>query len=416
MPRSRTIKPDFFRNELLAVMPATHRLLYAGLWTEADRRGRLEDRPARLKMAVLPCDDVDVDAALNDLAAAGFLVRYSIAAVDLIQILAFEKHQHFHHREKESEYSPPSEAGAVVRHAKSAAKNTIDNAVFHAVESVSRMALHDYCQIPCAVQKTDNQNQAVEMSAYLPYTADSVVFCGVIVEKSVYEPLALVQPGASPSLYPLPSTLLPAPVVAGAPDVAGTLFAQNEIPGLGLAAVVERSDGIPVADIARAYNTRCNQLPAVNPDKIRRSTGQAVRGRWREDPDRRSLAWWEAYFDRVAASSFLCGRTGWRATFDWLVRPSNMHKTLEGAYDGSPGERDQLQVARARRQWSIIAGALSNPAGAAIEDPISAAVIAGMGGLRRLSRMPRYDLQVETGRFIDDYLALAAGQSLGGVR
>ena len=42
-------------------------LLAAGLWLLADRAGRLEDRPKRIKAQLLPWDRLDVDAALNDL-------------------------------------------------------------------------------------------------------------------------------------------------------------------------------------------------------------------------------------------------------------------------------------------------------------------------------------------------------------
>ena len=44
MPGARNIKPAFFANEFLAELPCEARLLFIGLWTLADRRGRLEDR------------------------------------------------------------------------------------------------------------------------------------------------------------------------------------------------------------------------------------------------------------------------------------------------------------------------------------------------------------------------------------
>src|SRR5262245_4448792 len=61
MARARLLKPGFFTNEDLVELPPAARLLFAGLWTLADREGRLEDRPKRIKLAVLPYDDVDVD-------------------------------------------------------------------------------------------------------------------------------------------------------------------------------------------------------------------------------------------------------------------------------------------------------------------------------------------------------------------
>ena len=78
MARIRTIKPEFFCHEQLAELSPIHRLLFIGLWTQADREGRLEDRPKRLKVVLLPYDDCDVDQLLTELGGAGFILRYEI--------------------------------------------------------------------------------------------------------------------------------------------------------------------------------------------------------------------------------------------------------------------------------------------------------------------------------------------------
>jgi len=93
--RIRTIKPEFFRHERLAELPPLCRLLFIGLWTLADRFGRLEDRPKRIKVEVLPYDSVDVDKLLAALAEAGFILRYRSGSTPYISIPAFEKHQRF---------------------------------------------------------------------------------------------------------------------------------------------------------------------------------------------------------------------------------------------------------------------------------------------------------------------------------
>jgi len=103
MSRTRLIKPGFFLNEELARLPFSDRLLFAGLWTIADREGRLEDRPARIKAAVLPYDDTDVDAALDRLVVAGFVRRYFVGQLAVLSIPKFAKHQRPHLREQPSE-------------------------------------------------------------------------------------------------------------------------------------------------------------------------------------------------------------------------------------------------------------------------------------------------------------------------
>lgn len=107
--RIRTIKPKFFKNEDLAALPVEWRLLFIGLWTQADKAGRLEDRPRRLKAELFPYDDLDVDAGLGCLANAGFLTRYDRNGCHYIAIAKWEKHQQPHVREADSEIPPPDD-------------------------------------------------------------------------------------------------------------------------------------------------------------------------------------------------------------------------------------------------------------------------------------------------------------------
>lgn len=112
MARARNIKPGFFLNEELVELPFATRLLFIGLWTLADREGRLEDKPKRIKMNLFPADDVNVDEALTQLESAGFLLRYTHCADRFIQVLAFSKHQNPHRDEKASLIPAPCEHGA----------------------------------------------------------------------------------------------------------------------------------------------------------------------------------------------------------------------------------------------------------------------------------------------------------------
>jgi hypothetical protein len=90
------------------------RLLFAGLWTIADREGRLEDRPVKIQAAVLPYDHINVDKALAELAAAGFVHRYSVGEQHYIQICTWRKHQRPHPREEGS--TIPAEGSTKVNH------------------------------------------------------------------------------------------------------------------------------------------------------------------------------------------------------------------------------------------------------------------------------------------------------------
>lgn len=109
MARARNIKPGFFRNEILVGLPFEFRLLFIGLWTVADRAGRFEDRPTRIKMELFPVDNVDVDAGLQALHKHGFITRYCIDGTRYCQVLAWDKHQNPHVKEAQSTIPAPDE-------------------------------------------------------------------------------------------------------------------------------------------------------------------------------------------------------------------------------------------------------------------------------------------------------------------
>jgi hypothetical protein len=106
--RTRLLRPGFFENEQLAALPPHARLLFAGLWLLADRAGRLEDRPVRIKAALFPYEDVDVDPLLDLLAASGFITRYTTGSYRGVYVMKFLAHQMPHMREAPSTLPAPN--------------------------------------------------------------------------------------------------------------------------------------------------------------------------------------------------------------------------------------------------------------------------------------------------------------------
>ena len=102
MARRRFIHPDFFHDEALVTLPPFTRLLFAGLWCLADREGRLADKPRKIKMQLFPADQVDVDAALMDLASRGMVTRYAVNGEMFLQVNKFHVFQSPHPREARS--------------------------------------------------------------------------------------------------------------------------------------------------------------------------------------------------------------------------------------------------------------------------------------------------------------------------
>ena len=102
MARSRNIKPGLFDNEVLGEADPIYTVLFAGLWTLADKEGRLEDRPARIRKQILGYRNIDPCLLLAWLNDESFINRYTINGNKYIQILNWEKHQNPHHKEAKS--------------------------------------------------------------------------------------------------------------------------------------------------------------------------------------------------------------------------------------------------------------------------------------------------------------------------
>lgn len=106
--RSRNIKPNLFKNELLGTEDPICTILFVGLWCLADRDGKLEDRPLRIKAEIFPYrEKLDVNRYLTVIQRLGFILRYKVDNIPYILIPAFKKHQHVHNTEKPSEIPNP---------------------------------------------------------------------------------------------------------------------------------------------------------------------------------------------------------------------------------------------------------------------------------------------------------------------
>ena len=117
MSRARNIKPGFFRNSELIEVSFAARLLFIGLWTLADREGRLECRPKQIKMELFPADSVDCEELIDEVITTGTVVKYTVDGKDYLQVVNFAKHQNPHHKEKASTIPAPGKPEANPRQA-----------------------------------------------------------------------------------------------------------------------------------------------------------------------------------------------------------------------------------------------------------------------------------------------------------
>lgn len=89
------------------------------------------------------------------------------------------------------------------------------------------------------------------------------------------------------------------------------------------------SDKVPYSDILNLFNTICNTLPKIQ--DIKETRQKTIRVIWK-DVD--SIDYFKTLFEKVNESDFLSGRNGkWmNCCFDWIIKPANRKKILEGTY------------------------------------------------------------------------------------
>lgn len=103
MARIRTIKPSFWTDSKIVKLSSWARLFYIGMWNFTDcDSGHTEDDPEALKRLILPDDDVDPHALLQELVDAGRVAQ--------IQTLGGRKYLHVirlaNHQKLDSRWSP----------------------------------------------------------------------------------------------------------------------------------------------------------------------------------------------------------------------------------------------------------------------------------------------------------------------
>ena len=76
MAKMRGIKPETFTDDKVLQLSPLARWLFVGMWTLACDNGHVEDNAVQLKVRLLPVDECDVDALLDELLDTGQVVRH----------------------------------------------------------------------------------------------------------------------------------------------------------------------------------------------------------------------------------------------------------------------------------------------------------------------------------------------------
>lgn len=294
MARSRNIKPGLYKNEDLAECSIWARYIFPGLWMIADREGRLENRPKRIKGELLPFDSQDAEPLLKELSDKGFILQYEVDGKAYIQIPMFKKHQNPHHREKESEIPPPQSPGV-----SSLAKTPKSEAL-------------PLCNQSNTSDKPEIQRPTSDFSSGLN-PADSLIPDSLIPDS--------LNSDANASVVASKLNDADAKKETGIPDCP-----QREL--LALYAEI-----LPTLPQPRAWEgQRANNLKARWRWALTAKTPKG--NRYATDKDS-ALDFFRRFFECVADSDFLCGRNRkWLGcNLAWLVKAENFAKVIEGQYD-----------------------------------------------------------------------------------
>ena len=95
-----------------------------------------------------------------------------------------------------------------------------------------------------------------------------------------------------------------------------------------------------IDEVMKAWNDKCgNKLPQISTIHSERknkiiSCIKEIDKKNKEDIN----VWFNKLFSKVAASSFLTGDKGWKASFDWVLEKQNWVKILEGNFDDKKNE------------------------------------------------------------------------------
>ena len=271
MARARNIKPGFFRNADLVELPFEARLLFIGLWTIADRAGRLEDRPKQIKMELFPADSFDCDMMLNELQRIGMVERYELYGKRYLQVVNFCKHQNPHKDEKAS--TIPDKNGNVAT-----------------IEQTPKKHGANTVQTPCK----DDGNPADSL-LLIPDSLN-------LIHEDIDTDVSIVASKLTTPQCPHQEII--------------KLYAKS-LPDHPQPRIWE---GVRVRDLAARWKWLLS-------NKRQDGTPYAT--------DKESaLEFFDRFFAYVAKSDFLTGRAGkWQADLPWLVKSENFAKVISGNYE-----------------------------------------------------------------------------------
>lgn len=269
MARKRIIDPEFWSDEEVGLWSFQARLFYIGVWNFADDEGRFKAHTRLLKSQIFPYDEkVDIEKIKIEL--GNKIQWYEIDGLQYGFVRNFLKHQRIDKAQQSKLPTPPP-----FNDNSSNVRRTVDEQS----TNVRRI-------VPPNISK-DNISKEKRREEYI------------------------------------------CPPNENLSDESAGQIEKIEIQN-------EKRPQCPHKEIIALYHKSLPELPEL---KVWNNNREALlRQRWNEAKERQTIDWWKEYFHTVKESDFLCGKIAnkdgrpFLADFEWLIKPSNMPKVLEGRY------------------------------------------------------------------------------------
>lgn len=299
MARSRNLKPAFFKDARVVGCSFAARILFQGLWSLADYRGRLKYHPLEVKMEIFPADDVKVEELIEELSNTGLIDIYpDHSGTTLVHVINFEKHQNPHINEKQGKDKNPLPALP--------SREEVENLKLKLVNS--------------KVDKNQVVSEAIKIiqEYYQSDPADS---------------LNLIPS----NLFPI--TDLPKSDTPAQPEESISQSTDTELKSENNQSNNSSSSKIapcPHSEIIRVYHEILPELPRVIeslwPGSVREKN---LKARWKQSPTHQSIDFWERFFTAIRKIDWYFPGQGspqmqnFSASLGWIIKRENFDKAIE---------------------------------------------------------------------------------------
>lgn len=357
MGRIRTIKPEFWTDDVVGSFKIEARLLFIAVWNLADDEGILRWSAPYLKGAVFPYDDEisvqQVGRMMESLTGSGVIFAYSggRSSQPLAYVVNFHKHQRIN-RPSPSKLPPPPVS---------------DRRVILMYAERDDMTCH-LCGRLCDEKHSENYGSdflpspdhltpvSAGGSDYPSNIRTAHVSCNKgRGNRSVEEYRQVLASGKTAAQLRWPERFTDSLTTNSVNDslngsVSDSLL-EKEGEGNGKREGVQDStaqaprpaqDDRPLLDEAvRRFNVVAEELKLPKVQRLTEPRKASLRKRLVECG---GLDGWDFAMARIRASPFLTGSKGWTADFDFVLQPKSFTKLMEGGYDDR-GNANALQGA-----------------------------------------------------------------------